>query len=159
MKNFIIFILTIVGIVAVILIGYWFWVPDVGSLRTWNDFLSLPSMQCSIGDSSVRGLSGTMYVGSGRLRADYRVEGEGTSATFHTIVYEDGSAYTWADTINFSERGVLNLGDSSTEAQLFSISQCRRVWTLDPQLFVLPLGKEFRDRNAEPEAPSEEAGS
>ena len=135
-------------LVAVALAGYWFWVPDVGAIRTWNEFLSLPTMQCDVGDSSVEGLTGTMYVGNGRLRAYYKVEGNGVSSTFHTIVYEDGTAYTWADNVDFSERSVLSLGDSSTEAGLFSISRCRRTWNVDPQVFVLPIGKDFKDRNA-----------
>ncbi len=146
MKNTASIVIGVVILVAVALAGYWFWVPDVGALKTWDQFLELPTMQCQIGDSSVEGLSGTMYVGNGRLRADYKVEGEGISSTFHTIIYEDGTAYTWADNIDFAERSVLNLGQSSTEANLFSISRCRRVWNLDPQMFVLPMGKEFRER-------------
>ncbi len=31
-----------------------------------------------------------------------------------------------ADTIDFAQKSVLNLGDSSTEANLFSISRCKR---------------------------------
>ncbi|MEQ1916773.1 MAG: hypothetical protein ABL856_08625, partial [Gallionella sp.] len=91
-------------------------------------------------------LSGTMYVAKGRLRADYKVEGNGISSTFHTVVYEDGSTYTWADNIPFAEKGVLNLGDASTEANLFSISRCRRVWSVNPSLFVLPANTNFVDR-------------
>ena len=135
-------------LVLVVLAGWWFWVPDVGALRTWNQFLTLPAMRCEIGDASVEGLTGTMYVGHGRLRADYVVAGQGVSSSFHTVVYEDGSAYTWADTIDYARKSVLNLGDSSTEANLFSISRCRRIWTLDPSMFVLPTGITFIDAAA-----------
>ena len=96
MKNIASIVIGIGIIIAVILVGYWFWVPDVGALKTWNDFLTLPIMRCTIGDASVKGLTGDMYVGKGRLRADYKVEGDGMTAAFHTIVYEDGTAYTWA---------------------------------------------------------------
>lgn len=147
MKNIASLIIGVVIVIAALLVGYWFWVPDVGALKNWGEFMDLPTMQCTIGDSSVEGLTGTMYVGNGRLRADYKVEGNGVSSTFHTIVYEDGTAYTWADTIDFSERSVLNLGDSSsTEASLFKISRCKRIWNLDPTMFVLPTGKEFREK-------------
>ena len=147
----------IIGVIAALIVGlagYWFWVPDVGAIRTWDEFLSLPMLTCDIGDSSVEGLTGVMYVGNGRLRADYKVEGNGVSSTFHTIVYEDGTAYTWADNIPFAERSVLNLGDSSTEAGLFSISHCQRTWSVDPQMFVLPVGKDFKERGA-PGVPGE----
>ncbi len=146
MKNTASIVIGVLIVIAVILTGYWFWVPDVGALRTWDQFLSLPTMQCTIGDASVKGLSGTMYVGQGRLRADYKIEGEGTAANLHTIVYEDGSAYTWADNVDFAQKSVFNLGDSSTEANLFKISRCKRVWNLDPKMFVIPIGKEFKDR-------------
>ena len=146
MKNVASIAIGVLIVIAIILVGYWFWVPDVGALRTWDQFLSLPTMQCAIGDASVKGLTGTMYVGKGRLRADYKIEGNGTVAALHTIVYEDGTAYTWADNVDFSQKSVFNLGDSSTEANLFKISRCKRVWNLDPQLFVIPLGTEFKDR-------------
>ena len=136
----------IVIIIAVILVGYWFWVPDVGALRTWDQFLSLPTMRCTIGDASIKNLSGTMYVGKGRLRADYTASGEGTTASFHTIVYEDGTAYSWADNVDFAQKSVFNLGDSSAESNLFKISRCKRIWNLDPQMFVIPIGREFKDR-------------
>lgn len=146
MKNIATILIGILIVAALALVGYWFWVPDVGALRTWDEFLELPTMKCEIGDASVEGLTGTMYVGNGRLRADYKVEGQGVSSTFHTIVYEDGTAYTWADNVDYSERSVFNLGNASTESNLFSISRCKRIWNLDPQMFVLPTGKEFRDR-------------
>ena len=146
MKNIASIVIGILIVIAVILVGYWFWVPDMGALRTWDQFLSLPTMQCTIGDASVKGLSGEMYVGKGRLRADYKVEGNGTVAQFHTIVYEDGTAYTWADNADYSKKSVLNLGDSSTEAGLFKVSRCKRIWNLDPQIFVIPIGREFKDR-------------
>ncbi len=145
-----VWIMGTLGALIVGLVGYWFWVPNVGAIRTWDEFLSLPMLVCEIGDSSVEGLTGVMNVGNGRLRADYKVEGNGVASTFHTIVYEDGTAYTWADNIPFAERGVLNLGDSSTEAGLFTISKCKRTWGVDPQIFVLPIGKDFKDRNALP---------
>ena len=148
MKNIASLTIGAILLVAIILVGYWFWVPDVGALRTWNEFLELPAMKCTVGDSSVEGLSGTMYVGNGRLRADYKVEGNGVSSTFHTIVYAEGSAFTWADSIDFAQKSVLNLGDNSTEANLFSISRCKRIWNLDPQMFVLPIGKEFKEKGA-----------
>ena len=146
MKNVASIVIGVLIVIVVILFGYWFWVPDVGTLKTWNDFLTLPIMQCTIGDASVAGLSGEMHVGKGRLRADYKVEGGGTTGQFHTIVYEDGTAYTWADNVDFAQKSVFNLGDSSTEANLFKISRCKRIWNLDPQMFVIPLGREFKDR-------------
>ena len=146
MKNIASIIIGILIVIIVILVGYWFWVPDVGALKTWNDFLTLPIMRCTIGDTSVKGLTGTMFMGKGRLRADYKVEGNGAVAQFHTIVYEDGTAYTWADNVDYSQKSVFNLGDSSTEANLFKISRCKRVWDLDPQMFVIPLGREFKDK-------------
>lgn len=145
MKNIASIIIGILIVIGIILVGVWFWVPDVGALRTWDQFLSLPTMRCTIGDASVKGLTGAMYVGRGRLRADYKAEGEGSVATFHTVVYEDGTAYTWADGVEFAQKSVFNLGGSSTEDQLFKISRCKRVWNLDPQLFVIPLGREFKD--------------
>lgn len=148
MKNTATIAIGIIILIAVALAGYWFWVPDVGALRTWNQFLDLPAMKCTIGDATVQGLSGEMYIGNGRLRADYKVEGGGVTSTFHTIVYEEGTAYTWADNIDFAQKSVLNLGDSSTEANLFKISRCKRVWNLDPQLFVIPIGKDFREKGA-----------
>jgi len=146
MKNIASLAIGVIVVIVIVLVGYWFWVPDVGALRTWNEFLELPTMRCQIGDSSVQGLSGVMYVGNGRLRADYKVEGDGIVSTFHTVVYEDGTTYTWADHLNFSERSVLNLGNNSTEANLFTISRCKRVWNVDPKIFVIPLGREFKDR-------------
>lgn len=137
--------LSIVLVVA--LAGYWFWVPDVGALKSWDEFLALPEMECVIGDSSVRGLSGTMYIDNGRLRADYKVEGGGAVASFHTIVYEDGITYTWADNIPFAQRSRLSFGEGSTEENLFKISRCKRVWNLNPDLFVLPVGMEFTERD------------
>jgi hypothetical protein len=135
-------------IVAVSLAGYWFWVPDVGALQSWDEFLALPTMECVIGDSSVPGLTGTMYINDGRLRADYKVEGGGAAAAFRTIVYEDGRTFTWADNIPFAQRSKLNLGEGSTEENLFKISRCKRVWNLNPDLFVLPDGMKFVERTA-----------
>ena len=146
MKNIASIVIGILIVIAVILVGYWFWVPDIGALRTWDQFLTLPTMQCVISDASVKGLGGTMFLGKGRLRADYKIEGNATVAQFHTIVYEDGTAYTWADNVNYSQKSVFNLGDSSTEANLFKISRCKRMWNLDPQMFVIPIGREFKDR-------------
>lgn len=148
MKNIATFIIGILIVIAVLLAGYWFWVPNVGALQNWNEFLELPTMKCTISDASVEGLSGVMHIGNGRLRADYKVEGNGITSSFHTIAYEDGTVYTWADNIDFSEKSVLNLGESSTEANLFKIARCKRVWTLDPQMFVIPIGREFRERGA-----------
>ena len=133
-------------IIAVGLMGYWFWVPDVGGLRSWDEFLKLPTVQCVIDDSSASGLSGMMYVMNGKLRADYKIEKNGISTAFRTIVYEDGTTYTWADEIDFAVRSKLNLSDGTAEANLFKISECKRVWNLNPDLFVLPVGMEFRDR-------------
>lgn len=132
--------------VTVGLAGYWFWVPDVGALRTWDEFLALPDLECAIGDVSVKGLTGNMYITEGKLRADYEIEGEGVSSTFHTIVYRNQAVYTWADNIPFAERATLNLGEGSTEENLFKISRCKRVWDVDPNLFALPAGLQFRDR-------------
>lgn len=145
-------ILVGIGIViAVALVGYWFWVPDVGALRSWDEFLALPAMECTIDDSSVSGLSGTMYISDGRLRADYKIEGNGAAATFRTIVYPDGNTYTWADNIPFAERTKLNLGEGSTEENLFKISRCKRVWNLNSDLFILPEGMDFKERGASTE--------
>lgn len=146
MKNTASIVIGVIIVIAIALTGYWFWIPDVGALRTWDEFLKLPTMQCTIGDSSVQGLSGTMYVTDGRLRADYKVEGNGIASTFRTIVYEDGTAYTWADDIPFAERSKLTLGEGSTEENLFKISSCKRVWNLNPDLFVLPDGMDFKER-------------
>ena len=148
MKNSASWVLGILIAIAALLIAYWFWVPDIGALRTWDDFTNLPTMQCSINDPSVQGLTGTIYVMDGRLRADYKVENNGISVTFRTIVYEDHSTYTWADDIDFAERSTLNLGSGSTEENLFKISRCKRVWSLNPDLFVLPIGLNFRERGA-----------
>jgi len=136
----------VVLLLAVGLAGYWFWVPDVGALRSWEEFKDLPTMQCTIGDASVEGLSGTMYIMGGRLRADYKVEGNGVESTFRTIVFEDGTSYTWADNIAFAERSTLKLGEGSTEENLFGISRCKRVWNMNPDLFVLPIGMEFHEK-------------
>jgi|GEM_PF-7058831 len=133
-------------IVAVSLIGYWFWVPDVGALRTWDEFRTLPTMECVIDDAGVKGLTGTMYILRGELRADYKVEGDGIAATFHTIIHGDGTTYTWADNINFAERTKINLGEGSTEENLFKISRCKRVWDISPEYFTLPSGLQFTER-------------
>ncbi len=146
MKNIASLIIGIVVVIIALLAGYWFWIPDVGALRTWDEFQALPTLKCDIGDSSVQGLSGTMYVAGGRLRADYKVEGNGVASTFRTIVTEDGTAYTWADEIPFAERSTLTLGEGSTEENLFKISRCKRVWSLNPDLFVLPVDIDFRER-------------
>jgi hypothetical protein len=159
MKSITTWVIGAVVLVAAVLAGYWFWVPDVGALRTWDQFLELPSLQCTIGDGSVEGLSGVMYMGNGRLRADYKVEGQGVSSTFHTIVYEDGSAYTWADNIQFAEKSTFNLGGDSTESNLFSISRCRRSWSVDPEMFVLPIGKDFRERGVPGETEYDSEGN
>jgi hypothetical protein len=62
-------------------------------------------------------------------------------------VYADGTTYTWADNIPFAQRSTLNLGEGSTEENLFKISRCKRVWNLNPDLFVLPEGIEFSQRS------------
>ena len=152
-RNITSWVIGVIILVAAALVGYWFWVPDVGALRTWSDFLKLPTMKCEIGDVSVQGLSGTMYIMHGRLRADYIVEGNGVSSRFQTIVYEDGTAYTWADDIDFAQRSKLTLGGGSTEENLFKISRCKRVWSLNPDLFEIPIGMDFKEKGA-PQATS-----
>lgn len=125
-------------VVAVALLGYWFWVPDVGALATWEEFKMLPSMECEIGNTSVQGLSGTMYIMDGKLRADYKVESDGATASFHTIIDTDATTYTWADGIAFAEKTKLDLSDGSTEGNLFKISRCKRTWRIPTELFVVP---------------------
>lgn len=125
-------------VVAVALLGYWFWVPDVGALMTWEEFKTLPTMECEIGDASVQGLSGTMYIMDGKLRADYNVAGEGITASFHTIIDTDATTYTWADGIAFAEKTKLDLSDGSTEGNLFKISRCKRTWRIPAEVFVVP---------------------
>ena len=138
MQNAASILIGLVIIVAVALLGYWFWVPDVGALRTWDEFKTLPTMECQIGDASVKGLSGVMYIMDGKLRADYSVEGEGVSATFHTIIDTDATTYTWADGIPFAEKMTLDLSEGSTEGNLFKISRCTRTWDIPLELFDVP---------------------
>lgn len=125
-------------IVAVALLGYWFWVPDVGALATWEEFKTLPTMECEIGDASVHGLSGTMYIMDGKLRADYKVESADTTASFHTIIDTDATTYTWADGIAFAEKTKLDLSEGSTEGNLFKISRCKRTWRISTEVFKVP---------------------
>lgn len=146
MQNAASVVIGITIIVAVALTGYWFWVPDVGALRTWDEFRALPTMECVIGDASLEGLSGTMHILDGQLRADYKVESDDVSSTFHTIIQHDGTTYTWADSVNFAEKTELNLDEGSAEANLFKISRCKRVWDVSADLFELPSGLQFRER-------------
>ena len=38
MKNIASLIIGIVVVIIALLAGYWFWIPDVGALRTWDEF-------------------------------------------------------------------------------------------------------------------------
>lgn len=173
---------TIIGIIAAVVIivaGFFFFAgkakaPAVGELRTENgqpqqaatdtgagtslkELIGLDTAQRCTFDDAVTGgqVSGTVYVGGGKVRTDFATQQGGQPVVGHTII--DGeSSYMWIDGMKdgFKVSVAAGAQQSAATGGAQGIDMDAKVeyrcepWALDASKFKLPANVTFREMQA-----------
>lgn len=92
--------------------------------------------------------TGTVYVGNGSLRGDYRTEAHGQTFVSHVVV-KNNTASIWVDgmTEGFTSdvTGQVQTGGGSSAPDINSkLDYTCAGWTVDESMFALPSGVNFR---------------